>query len=432
METQFNVGDIITGKDGCHNFYGVTNEFAQLEVVEISGSGNYIQLKVLDHTNMHNQIGNVYSISNFNKFKMVTPKLPEVTFEQTTNKRKEDGLYITQIFNNEFKDVCKDDSELYGYIEVMAKSLEKDITNRDLKEIFPYNKSNKLTCNENEITEILLKLEDIKKEEFNFSELQKENIIKSSENFYNKQKDNIQSDLNALKSTLSRKMQEVDEYMSQIVDKRKEYENMTDNVSGQMLERLKGVDASKWNLCKIQGDYIYFTTKEEIVLTHIKKAAGINLRMNFGKFKVSVNMKIMNLEIKEYKGNFTSDDEGYYHPHVDSCGDVCWGNLNNLRLEACENLDYGKLLEACYLLLTTYNDNSPYLSLAEFCQESGQIQPNGEYVEEEESRIYIYYFTCSDCEHTYDSINDSGLSYDSERCPECGTHNDSHDWEVYG
>ena len=56
----------------------------------------------------------------------------------------------------------------------------------------------------------------------------------------------------------------------------------------------------------------------------------------------------------------------HYHPHVGSSGGICWGNANESYKDYCLTANLEGIVDIVTLILTNYNDESPYVSLDDF------------------------------------------------------------------
>lgn len=108
---------------------------------------------------------------------------------------------------------------------------------------------------------------------------------------------------------------------------------------------------------------VWFTTKP-ITLAYYKQAAGIDLRVNMGRYKVAYMPLINRIQVHEYTDNTKYRE--YYHPHVGNEGDVCWGNGYERVTKALKEYKVSDALAILRTLLQTYNDESPYASLQDF------------------------------------------------------------------
>lgn len=110
--------------------------------------------------------------------------------------------------------------------------------------------------------------------------------------------------------------------------------------------------------------YLYFITKP-IILSYKNEAAKINIDgVNFGRFYCAVNLRGGRTKVLKYSKNI--EYSGYIHPHVSSDGGVCWGNAANMVTDAYKSFNLVNILKALQVVLTTYNEASPYASIEKF------------------------------------------------------------------
>ncbi len=108
---------------------------------------------------------------------------------------------------------------------------------------------------------------------------------------------------------------------------------------------------------------LWFTTRD-ITLTHKNPSAGIDWEVPMGNYYVTVNMETYDVRVKPCNNNLKYSE--YYHPHVSEGGRVCWGNAAEVMAQALSDMKPSVALTALQIILTTYNDESPYATLADF------------------------------------------------------------------
>jgi predicted nucleic acid-binding Zn-ribbon protein len=112
-----------------------------------------------------------------------------------------------------------------------------------------------------------------------------------------------------------------------------------------------------------RGSYCFYTSP--VYLSYKNPAAGINIQScPFGRFKIIYN--ILTGSVKVLKLSKNIEYSGYYHPHISGSGSVCWGNAATLYKDACQTYDMVKALNALQVILTNYNDQSPYKPIQRF------------------------------------------------------------------
>lgn len=158
-------------------------------------------------------------------------------------------------------------------------------------------------------------------------------------------------------------------------------------------------------------DYNYqkmrLKTRMEVILTHKNEAAGIDLRVNFGKFIAEVNYGKLRILVLPWEKNLSS--RGYYHPYISNGGDICWGNMSYAADDLYKSGDIPGLLELLGSLLVTYSpDATPYEGLENFQvvfneKSSPELQRNAGVKTRctscEENQIDCECYSCDYCDH---------------------------------
>lgn len=109
--------------------------------------------------------------------------------------------------------------------------------------------------------------------------------------------------------------------------------------------------------------YVEFTTVNDCIVKHKNEAAKVYITVNLGKFKLVVDISRNKVYVRKHMGN--TEVDGYFHPHVAGDGSVCWGNARDAISAALEQCDVYKIVNTLLILLSEYNDESPYVSLAQ-------------------------------------------------------------------
>jgi len=124
------------------------------------------------------------------------------------------------------------------------------------------------------------------------------------------------------------------------------------------------VQENFWEFHQLNGPNLDLVTKSDIILTHKNPAASLDLRVNMGRFKVSINLQTFALKVFGHENNL--DVSTYFHPHVYVTGDVCWGNAAGTIGEKLPKGELKDVLNILASVLSNYNDRNPYRPLAEF------------------------------------------------------------------
>lgn len=110
---------------------------------------------------------------------------------------------------------------------------------------------------------------------------------------------------------------------------------------------------------------VNLVSKTDVILQHRNLAAGIDIRVNMGKYKVSYNLRAFDVKVLPYENNVTVDGD-YYHPHVNYSGRICWGSASDTASRASANLNFSQLMVLLTSVLHCYNPDNPYKPLEKF------------------------------------------------------------------
>lgn len=116
------------------------------------------------------------------------------------------------------------------------------------------------------------------------------------------------------------------------------------------------------------GENVIKFLTPEIVLTEINPAAGLDLRVNLGRFVGNLGLYDFAVWIGGFERNINVN--GYIHPHVASGGDICWGNITDAFTRATRARDIKKIMQLAASLLISYSAEAPYRSLIAFAEQS--------------------------------------------------------------
>lgn len=139
--------------------------------------------------------------------------------------------------------------------------------------------------------------------------------------------------------------------------------NLENEVVGVLREKF-------WKYRDFSGAAILYETNSDIILTDINPAAGLDMRVNLGKFVAEVTLETCAVRIypmKTFEPHPANiGKSGYYHPHISNEGSICWGNV---KTRALAFQSQGKLTELMNLLaslMSSYSNENPYVALADF------------------------------------------------------------------
>jgi len=264
------------------------------------------------------------------------------------------------------------------YIEFLANQNNTKMEPWDLLEVFGTGKGNELVTDKTEINKrFFAKLEDIKNKTPAAAFAIESRIMEQMDALT---RSNLDREINTLK-------RERDNHISNATrnftagHRELEAAHAVD-VRIMALERREStvpnqiaqiVQENFWEFHALNGPNLDLVTKNDLILTHKNPAAGVDLRVNFGKFKVSINLQNFSLKVLKHEGNL--DLGNFYHPHVYTNGEVCWGTASGT---VSQKLPKGELKDVLSLLasvLANYNDGNPYRHLAEFQEHAKHDAP---------------------------------------------------------
>lgn len=166
---------------------------------------------------------------------------------------------------------------------------------------------------------------------------------------------------------------------------------------------------------------IRFSTKNNVVLEHKNEKANTHFRVDLGSYFAEYDFKTPIIKIICRKDNVFSGS--HWHPHINTNGKVCWGNAEQTAVKACATFEIAKLLSIIQIILTTYNQHSPYASIEGFQSASGQPMPGkgelnkSELIEAEAARTSAMPENYVDCQHCGRAVDNEHLI--CRRCDAC-------------
>jgi hypothetical protein len=139
---------------------------------------------------------------------------------------------------------------------------------------------------------------------------------------------------------------------------------MAKEQGGYVDEVRKIVEKGFWQLWRVTDRSIEFVTANELTLEHKNAKAGINLQMNFGRFRIVYD--VSNTSMTCYAHHNNLGDYERCHPHIFADGRICWGGASTMSSLAMAE---GRLADAMDLLssvLTNHNPDDPTYALTKF------------------------------------------------------------------
>ena len=336
-------------------------------------------------------------------------------------------LVLSDLFKTNFEmfsgledTVRKSQINKLNYIDTIARQLEKDVSKANLLEFISH-ENGIITASNVEINKALVGYDTKDREKGAF--VISPEIVEKLASINNKSsRDRIAHMKREVHSKTEDMVASQERYKETMLFRAKlmrDIESITlcDNEPfSDMLKKIQ--EENKFIILSIEDTKFTFTNTENIVCTYKNDAAGIDLRVDLGKFLFSIKADTFSLSIDEYKDNTTV--HGRVHPHISS-SDLCLGNMSEIFTEASDKRDLLGILNTTYAILTTYNNDDPYDPLYKYAIKSGQVQPNGEIMGEDSGDgsvcVETHSIYCDECDTHFDDEVEG--DYFSGYCPEC-------------
>lgn len=140
------------------------------------------------------------------------------------------------------------------------------------------------------------------------------------------------------------------------------------------LEQVEKVLATNlWQYHGLEANCLVFRSTNPVVMKWKDDPKGIDMVVNLGTFLVKVDFKSPDLRAKalDLKPEHRVTGNGtYFHPHVGASntgwGGICWGNASRAFDGFVKDANLVDAMNALWMLLNTYNDDSPYMALSSF------------------------------------------------------------------
>jgi hypothetical protein len=280
-----------------------------------------------------------------------------------------------KIFARQTDEQLKANIDSLDYITKLAKSTNINVFTWNIVDLFADKKNKKqsleLIKDKNEINKIFFTYSDSIQNTPNAELELIEKTVKNSINvldlkLVNDKKQKLQRLIEIKTNEMSTYNNYIMNNISSIVSARQEMlkivdVNIKDKIISDVIEILKG---GFYEFHELNGYNLILVTKDSIINTYKNINEGIDLTLNLGKFKIIYNLEIFTLKVYPHENNYTVSS--FYHPHVNDSGEVCWGNVSVRASELLANAEIKEALNLLSVLLTTYNPDNPYRTLAQF------------------------------------------------------------------
>lgn len=171
----------------------------------------------------------------------------------------------------------------------------------------------------------------------------------------------------------------------QIQDVKGQTSNLEDEVVAVLRENF-------WKYRDFNGANILYETASDIILTEVNPSAGLDIRVNLGKFVAEITLENCNLRMYPMctivRGSPNVDVDGFFHPHISGDGTVCWGDVKTKALGFQSRGELAKLMSTLGALLSSFSPTAPYRALASFARKQKEKEKldNGKATQIEETQ----------------------------------------------
>lgn len=271
---------------------------------------------------------------------------------------------------------------IVNYIEQLASSTGINIDDWNIMEVFGTGTGNSLVTDKRAINRILFnKFKDRSVEEKpagagTVAPEAQQAINNLAETILNERKRELSDRLaNCLGSTEERYRRYL-RALSDAVKINMELAAMSTGTGPDISKEIETICATDfWNFEKATGNKITFVTAQDVVNTHKRPSAGLDISVNLGKFRATYDVECGNIRVEPAGNNIWHRE--YTHPHISAEGSICWGNAGstaNNMLAAFKIADAFNLLAS---LLVTYSHENPYADLGSFYEKYQEARKGG-------------------------------------------------------
>lgn len=186
-------------------------------------------------------------------------------------------------------------------------------------------------------------------------------------------------DIQSLKSNIEQRINQINRWQRDIYNysqaceqDRIKMDMLLGKPSNGMLDAVKEITKDNWYMFDSKGTKEFNETKSEelqrlffvtpeVYLKWVNSDLNKTFHIPMGQFSVQLRMSDFAVYVKPLDPDRKSVG-GYYHPHVGTGGDVCWGNGANAVSQALKDYNPAPIFATLRIILTTYNDESPYIT----------------------------------------------------------------------
>lgn len=285
-------------------------------------------------------------------------------------------MFLKDIIFNDYKifermgeDNRKANISAVQYVHMLSATTNAKADTWNILEIFGRGEGNALVTDKNEINKrFFSQLEKLKSaipEELQVLEPEIERQIKeATKELVNSQVRQFRDKAESARFNMEEHYKAAERKATEMV----RYQNMLLSIQGKsnpILDDIRKVAAgSFFRFYSFDSVNISFITRNPVILVHKNPSAGIDITINMGIYRVTTDMRSMYTKVYQHRDNTRLDN--FYHPHVSTGGDICWGTGGNAASGFMKDFRFLDFMELLASNLINYNAGNPYVSLERF------------------------------------------------------------------
>lgn len=254
------------------------------------------------------------------------------------------------------------------YIVELATNTRTNISKWDIQAIFG-TKTNHFIQDKNELNKRFFET----KAKETIPEIQQNEILdqaaarlmESVKRNFDQERVKRQENISSLLVLADRRRRDMEVYLSQAAQTQLMLDSMSIFTGEKMIEEIHAIErAGFFSLESVSAMRVSWITVNPITLREVNQAAGLNYSVHFGRLRAEIDLTKLSFRVSPVDHVFP--DLPYFHPHVSSSGDICFGDASSVANKYLINYQFSAFLELLSQLLVSYSPTAPYMSLDRF------------------------------------------------------------------
>ena len=288
-------------------------------------------------------------------------------------------MLLSEIIRNKYS--CFDSLEVrkksgsinaVKYIRELGQMTQTNIAGWDISEVFKNPKSEFILIDKRAINKVFFDYCDKHQEDNSLLPTDLLAGITAAERTIGTRKvAGIKRSLNNLMSSIRVNERKIEQDLTKAAKYRNEAVRY-ENGQADLLNHIKRLVAQGfWDVDGVSDHEIICRTKEPITLTFKNIAQKVDYSVPMGEFEVILRFD-QGIKVYSYEDNITS--RYHIHPHVSQNASVCYGTASDAKNDAFKILDVFTLFDITRVVLTTYYDGNPFVSLDSFKKQYEEME----------------------------------------------------------